>query len=179
MVSETTKKSLANLITLCRIIQSFFLIFLSQRSVCFFIAYLICGASDAADGIVARKTNTTSTFGAKLDTIADLLFTAVVFAKLLPIIRLPTWLLIWSGFIAAVKFANAVLWFVKEKSIVSVHSVMNKITGALLFVFPLTFNIAEPKYGAVVVCAVATLASIHETHYITCWKEVNPRAENN
>ena len=165
------KKSIANLITLCRIISSVFMILLRWHSVWFFIAYLICGASDAADGIVARKTNTTGPFGAKLDTIADLLFTAAVFCKAVPIILLPTWLWIWSGLIAAVKAANMVLGFIKEKSIVSVHSVMNKITGVLLFVFPLTFNISEPKYGAVVVCTAATLAAVHEAYYIAHAKE--------
>ena len=37
------------------------------------------------DGAVARKTGTDSEFGAKLDTIADIVFTAVCMIKILPL----------------------------------------------------------------------------------------------
>jgi CDP-diacylglycerol--glycerol-3-phosphate 3-phosphatidyltransferase len=37
----------------------------------FLTLYALCGLTDVADGIVARKTNTQSKTGARLDTIAD------------------------------------------------------------------------------------------------------------
>ena len=48
----------------------------------------------------------------------------------------------------------------------AVHTVMNKITGALLFILPLTLSFVDLKYSVVVVCVVATFAAIQEGHYI-------------
>ena len=46
------------------------------------------------DGTVARKTNTVSKSGEMLDTIADLIFVAVCFIKLIPVLDIPLWLYI-------------------------------------------------------------------------------------
>ena len=47
-----------------------------------------------------------------------------------------------------------------QNRFVSVHSVMNKITGGLLFAFPLTVRIIDLRYSAAIVCAIATFAAI-------------------
>ena len=47
-----------------------------------------------------------------------------------------------------------------------VHSVMNKITGGLLFVLPLTVRVIDLRYSAAIVCAVATFAAMQEGHLI-------------
>ena len=44
----------------------------------------------------------------------------------------------------------------------NINSVMNKVTGGMLFLFPLTLTVINLKYSAVVVCAVATTAAIQE-----------------
>ncbi len=54
---------------------------------------------------------------------------------------------------------------------VAVHSVMNKVTGALLFLLPLTIPAAGLKYSAIVVCAVATFAAMQEGHLIRTARE--------
>ena len=54
---------------------------------------------------------------------------------------------------------------------VAVHSFMNKATGALLFLLPLTIPAAPLKYSAIVVCAVATFAAIQEGHFIRTGRE--------
>lgn len=43
---------------------------------------------------------------------------------------------------------------------------MNKVTGVLLFVLPLTFSIVPLKYSSLPVCAVATFAAVQEGHFI-------------
>ncbi len=48
----------------------------------------------------------------------------------------------------------------------SVHSIMNKVTGGLLFVFPLTLSFIDLRYSAAVVCVAATAAAIHEGYLI-------------
>lgn len=157
---------MANLITSIRILCSIALLFCPTFSVAFYALYLTAGLSDMADGWVARKTNTVSEFGAKLDTIADIVFVVVCLFKLLPIVNIPTWLYAWIGIIAFIKVVNIVSGFVVQKRFVAVHSVMNKVTGALLFAIPLTLSFIDIKYSATAVCIVATFAAIQEGHFI-------------
>ena len=53
-----------------------------------YILYIFCGLTDMVDGKIARKTGTTSTFGARLDTVADLVFLLVCGIRILPRINL-------------------------------------------------------------------------------------------
>ena len=156
------KKHLANIITGLRIIGSVVLLFFDVPSLPFYITYLLCGFSDMIDGTVARKTNAVSSFGSKLDTVADIVFMAACAVKVLPMIHLPVWLWIWIAVIAIIKFANIVLGFVLRKKFVVYHSVLNKITGSLLFLLPFTLQFIEPTYSFVVVCSVATIVAIEE-----------------
>jgi CDP-diacylglycerol--glycerol-3-phosphate 3-phosphatidyltransferase len=126
----------------------------------------MAGLSDMLDGFVARKTNTASRFGAKLDTIADYMFVAICLIKLLPVLSIPAWLYVWIGIIAFIKAVNIVSGFAVQKTFISVHSAMNKATGVLLFLLPLTIPILPLKYSAIVVCAIATFAAIQEGHLI-------------
>jgi len=48
---------------------------------------------------------------------------------------------------------------------------MNKATGALLFLMPLTIPTVGLKCSAVVVCAAATFAAIQEGHFIRTERE--------
>ena len=82
-------KHLANILTGCRILGSILLLFFPAFSVAFYIIYLFCGFSDMIDGIIARKTNSTSKYGSQLDTVADLFFVVVSLFKLLPAIHIP------------------------------------------------------------------------------------------
>ena len=76
------------------------------------------------------------------------------------------WAYIWVGVIALIKVINVISGFVMQKKFVAVHSVMNKITGVLLFTLPLTLRFIEPKYSLIVVCTAATLAAVQEGHFI-------------
>ena len=159
------KKHLANITTGLRIIGSIALLFFDVPSFPFYITYLFCGFSDMIDGAIARKTNAVSSFGSKLDTVSDFVFMAVCAVKLLPIIYLPIWVWIWIAVIAIIKFANVVMGFVLRKKLVVYHSVLNKITGSLLFLLPFTLQFIEPTYSFVVVCSVATIAAIGEGYF--------------
>ena len=114
------------------------------------------------DGAVARKTGTASEFGSRLDTIADIVFAAVCLIKLLPVLNVPFWLYIWIAIIAFIKLANISAGYISRKELVAVHSVINKTAGCLLFLFPLTLTFVDLRYGAAVICAVATIAAVHE-----------------
>ena len=157
---------MANTISFFRIVVSIVLLFCPVFSPGFYAFYIAAGLSDMLDGFVARKTNSVSKLGARLDTIADFVFVVVCLIKLLPVLRIPAWLYAWIGIIALIKAVNIVSGFAVQKRFVAVHSVMNKATGALLFLLPLTIPAVPLKYSAIVVCAVATFAAIQEGHFI-------------
>ncbi len=157
---------MANIITGIRIILSGALLFCPTMSPVFYVFYISAGFSDMIDGTVARKTGTVSEFGSRLDTAADIVFLAVCLIILLPILNIPIWLCLWIAGIAAVKLSSIAVGHVKIKKFVAVHSVMNKLTGAVLFIFPLTLRFADVKYSAAAVCAVATAAAIQEGYTV-------------
>ena len=125
-----------------------------------------------ADGTIARKTNSVSEFGARLDTVADGVFTAVCFVKILPLVQFPAWLWTWIVAIAIIKIGNVVWGLISNKRLVSLHTIFNKITGFLLFLLPLSFGFIEPIYSSAVVCFIATLSAINELYYTRIGREV-------
>ena len=164
-------KHIANTLTGFRIFGSILLLFFPVFSLEFYITYILCGFSDMIDGTIARKTNSASKFGSQLDTVADLIFTAVSLFKLLQAIYIPQWLWIWGGMIAVVKISNTIWVYIYKKQFISLHTIMNKVTGLLLFLLPLTISFAKLQYTAIVVCSVATFSAIQEGFYIITDKE--------
>ena len=166
------KKHIANIITCCRILGSVLLLFYPAFSVEFYIVYIICGLTDMVDGTIARKTNSTSNFGAKLDTIADFVFVFVCSIKILPTLQIPLWLLVWIFIVTLIKIFYIALVFIHKKKLLSIHSILNKITGFALFLLPLSLSFVEIKYSSVVVCLIATFSAIQEGYYIGTGSEI-------
>ena len=159
------KKHIANIITGSRIVFSLPLLFLPLSSAWFYVFYLLCGVSDMVDGTVARRTNSASEFGARLDTVSDFVFMTVALIKFVPHLHIRVWLWIWIGVIAVMKLGNAVWEFVRTKKLISPHTVLNKVTGLLLFLLPMTIIFVDITYTLTIVCTVATIAAIHEVYY--------------
>lgn len=157
---------MANIITGIRMVLSVALLFCPVFSPAFFALYITAGITDVLDGAVARKTGTVSELGSRLDTIADIVFTAVCLIKLLPVMHVPVWLCIWIAVIAMIKAANIAAGIIRRKEFISVHYIINKAAGCLLFVFPLTLEFMDLRYSAAVVCMIATIAAVHEGYLI-------------
>ena len=158
------KKHIANIVTGSRIAFSLPLLFIPLTSAWFYALYLLCGFSDMVDGTVARMTNSVSEFGARLDTISDFVFMFVALIKFMPYLNIPTWLWMWIGVIAMVKLGNVIWGFICAKKLISPHTVLNKVTGLLLFLLPLTISFIDLTYTLPIVCTVATVAAIHEVY---------------
>ena len=157
---------MANIITGCRILCSILLLFVPAFSSTFYILYLVAGFTDMVDGPIARKTNTANEFGSRLDTIADIVFVAACMIKLLPVLIIPTWLCIWIGVIAIIKVFNIISGYIVQKKLVAKHTIMNKVTGAVLFILPLTLSVVDLKYSGGFICTIAILAAIQEGYLI-------------
>ena len=157
---------MANCITGIRIACSIALLFCPPFSPAFFTLYIIAGVSDMIDGPIARKTGTVSEFGSRLDTLADFILVVVCMMKLLPVLHVPAWLIIWIIVIAVIRAINLLSGFIRRKEIVVLHTAMNKMTGILLFALPLTLSFIDLKWSGAVVCAAATFAAVQEGHMI-------------
>ena len=156
---------MTNVLTGMRIVCSILLLFCPALSSSFFIFYITAGITDMVDGTIARKTNTVSEFGSKFDTVVDFIFVMVSFIKLFPVLDIDVWVYVWVALIAAIKISNIVFYFIRLHKLVAVHSVLNKLVGALLFVMPLTLTFVDSHYSAAVVCCFATVAAVREGCY--------------
>ena len=166
------KKHLANIITGCRIVCGVWMLFVPVFSRQFYLLYLFCGFSDMIDGIAARKTKSVTPFGSGLDSVADFVFAVAAFTKLLPALNIPIWL--WSCIfvIVFVKIINLILGFLRNRRLTFEHTAMNKLTGFLLFLLPLTVSFIDLKYSANVVWVMAACSAIQEGYYIKTGREV-------
>ena len=124
------------------------------------------------DGTIARKTGAVSKFGARLDTVADFVFMFVCWVKILPLIQIPIWLWVWIIIVALIKIFNITRVFIRKKKLISIHSVLNKITGFALFLLPLSLAFVETTYSVVTICVLASIAAIQEVYFIAKGQEV-------
>ncbi|MBR5468796.1 MAG: CDP-alcohol phosphatidyltransferase family protein, partial [Firmicutes bacterium] len=99
-------KQTANIITSVRILCSICLLFCTTFSVGFYAFYLLGGISDMTDGFVARKTNSVSSFGSKLDSVADFVFIISVCIKLFPAVDISKGIWVFMLIILALKIFN-------------------------------------------------------------------------
>ena len=160
------KVNLANFITSLRIFFSFVLLFLTPLSPAFLFIYILAGLTDMTDGTVARMTDSVTEEGSKLDTLADIVFTSVSLIKLLPVLYFPVWAYRWTAGIALIKAVSLVSGYIMHRKFAAVHSIPNKIAGAMLFALPLTLTFIDLRYSTAAVCSMATFAALHEGHFI-------------
>ena len=118
------------------------------------------------DGTIARKRGTESMFGRNFDTIADIVFVASSAYKLFPEFKIPRVIWLWISIIALIKTINIILGFLKKKKFTAIHSLTNKITGAVLFLLPLTLTVLDIRYSSIPVCMIASFAAIKEGFFI-------------
>lgn len=161
-VKTLMKKHIANMLTLCRVFGSIILLFLPVFSAKFYTVYILCGFSDMIDGTIARKTGSVGTFGARLDSVADIMFTAAASIRFLHVVHIPGWMWIWTAVIAGVRTISGII----GKKLTLPHTIPNKLTGSMLFLMPLTIGFIDIRYSGAAVCCAATYAALHETYSI-------------
>lgn len=82
--------------------------------------------------------------------------------RILPKTELPLWLWCWVGAIALLRGTDLLLGLARYRRLVMLHTLPDKATGVLLFLWPLAFIHNVTQWGAVTVCAVASVAALHE-----------------
>lgn len=128
-------RQIPNALSALRILLSPLLVPAFSRPPLFVALYALCGASDAADGCLARRHGWVSPLGQKLDSAADLVFFATLawivlhewglgtFAAALPLLVAVLLVRLASLIVAAIKF----------RSLVILHSLANKASGLAVY----------------------------------------------
>jgi CDP-diacylglycerol---glycerol-3-phosphate 3-phosphatidyltransferase len=155
-------KVIANWLSFSRIIFSLILILIKPLSITFYVIYIACGFSDMIDGFIARKTGTTSRLGEKLDSLADMIMVGVLFVVLYPIVNLTNEIIIWIISIATIRFASMFVALKKYKAFTGIHTYGNKITGMVLFIFPILLPYLHTDVLMYIICFVASISSLEE-----------------
>ena len=155
-------KYIANYISFIRIILSIVLLFFDFYSISFLVIYISCGLTDVLDGYIARKMKIESNFGARLDSIADIIMFGVLLFFLIPKIIIFKLIIIWILAIALIRFISLIMNYGKYHSFAMIHTYGNKITGLLLFSTPILIHFIPLFVICVLVCVVGSLSSIEE-----------------
>lgn len=149
------------------------MIFTTPFSVKFWICYLCGGLSDVLDGFVARKLKQQSIVGAKLDSIADLVFAIAIFIVIIKNINLST--LTWQFIILIIllRGASYIIGFYKYHTFTALHTYANKATGIIIFMFPLLYILFDISITEFILCVIAIISSLEELVIIIKSKELN------
>lgn len=153
-----------NCITFVRIIGTLSLMGLEPFGTVFYVMYTLCGITDVLDGWIARATKKTTEFGAKLDSVADLLFYTVSILKIFPFL--------WKTLPKKIWFLLAVIIFVricsygtaamKYHRFASQHTYLNKMSGFAVFLLPYMIVGAAAVVYSYMVCGIALVAAVEE-----------------
>ncbi len=161
---DAIKRNIPNAITVLRIIGTLCLLFVPVLSPEFFIIYTFAGITDVLDGVIARKCGTVSRIGAVLDSIADLLYYAVMLIVMFPtlwrILPKVIWLFVLG--VILVRLSSYITVAVRYHTFGSLHTYLNKASGFFVFSIPFFIATAAGEAFCFSVCAVTGLASLEE-----------------
>ena len=166
----------ADTVTALRMVTALFLLFLPLGSVRLLAVCTIAGLTDVLDGWLARKTGTASPFGARLDSIADLLFYGILILRLFPVL--------WKSFPVTIWYAVAAILLVrlsayatayyKYHRFAALHTWLNKLTGVAVFRLPYALATLLGVWYGWAVCLLALAASAEELMIHLCRTEYCP-----
>lgn len=154
---------LPNILSISRIIFVILLLFTYKNSWIFVVLYVLTGLTDIFDGVIARKTNSQSRFGARLDSFADVMMYGVLCVLFF----------YWAGdllvpfalfivLIASVRMISLLIAAYKYHAFVSVHTWGNKLAGLLIFMAPVVYSAFKSLNFLWIVGLVALLSAIEE-----------------
>lgn len=156
---------MANIITILRILGTLLLSVTIPLSGEFYVLYTLTGVTDVLDGYIARKTNTCSELGSKLDSAADLMFYGIILYRLLPVLAGMLPVGIWYVVLAIIvlRVFTYVFTAIKYKVFMSNHTYLNKMTGFCVFLVPYLIKIPEVLVGfCSLTCVICAAASIYD-----------------
>lgn len=162
-----------NAITAQRIVLSLAMILVAPFSFSYWLFYVLGGLSDGLDGYLARRFHMCSEFGAKFDSAADLIFGIAIAITLVKMQVIPNWLWLSVGLIACLRCLNYLLSFCKFRSLTALHTVANKTTGVLIFLYPIFHTFFGITLTGILLSLVALYAALEEVAILLLSKTRN------
>lgn len=163
-----------NIISLLRIPLSLSLLLFVYESLVFLALYSLCGISDILDGYIARKMSLQSTWGAKLDSIADFTMYAVV------IVVLCLWdfstVIDFMSFlvpVALLRGVNIGIMYYKFHQFATIHTIGNKIVGLLVYSIPFIYIFMGSFSFLWFILPLLIIVPLEETCMILQMKKLN------
>lgn len=115
------------------------------------------------DGYIARKTGETSRLGERLDSMADMVMTGVLFVVLYPLVKPEAEIIIWIISIGFIRLISMGIALKKYKAFAILHTYGNKFTGIVLFLFPMTLSyVSITVWMMYLICFLASVSAIEE-----------------
>lgn len=170
--------NIPNVITASRMLLSISLLFVKPHSIPFFTIYFICGTTDILDGYIARSKKIATNLGATIDSLADLIFICIVLLIYLPILNMPIWSLVCIAVISIIRLSSLLVGFIKYKTLAFLHIYANKLTGILLFCFPILYLIFGIAITCFLLSIIAFLSAIEELAINIKSKKLNRNIKN-
>ena len=162
--TSTIVQRMPNALSIVRIPLSLSILLVKPFSALFFILYILCGATDALDGFIARRFNAMSALGARLDSVADFVFFGAALYVFLTAMALPAFLIMWAILIVAVRFMGLGRAFSKYKEWAALHTYAYKLAGFTFFLFPFLAAFLGVVTAGIMLCGIATLATAEEIY---------------
>lgn len=146
----------------------------NKISIILLILFIIISLTDIFDGKIARKNNLTSSFGSKLDVIADITFVLLSYIVLVYVNKIPSWFLIltiivFSEFI----LTSSILANNKDKSLI--FDKIGKYFGVICMTIPgmvLFSNIINCNYIVNIIIIITSIMGIISfiSRLVKCYK---------
>ena len=166
-------KKIVMSLTLGRVVGAISLLFMTPLSFPFYAVYILCIATDIADGFLARKAKVTSDFGAFMDSAADLILIAVMLFILIPLLPFEWWMLLLVGIVVFTRLLALGIGFIKYRTLSLLHTYANKGSGLMLAAFPILFGTLGIGTALIIVFAGAFLAAVEELVITITSKKLN------
>ena len=173
-------KTIPNMLSISRLllipalaIPSFLMADESQARHVFLVMFIIIGVTDKLDGTIARYLNQTSHLGAKLDTMADMVFYPLItiwLYRFAPEVVDGWWTLVFL--LAGLFFAKMILGKIKFGEIPVFHTIGGKTFAASLFFFMIVAILSPDSAAKIfpVLCVIGYVNQLEEM-YIFMTKE--------
>ncbi len=152
-----------NTLSISRFFFSLFLLFFFRDEYIFITLYFLIGITDALDGFIARKYKIESSLGAKLDSVGDLSFFAIVTLYLISEHKdILSSYIVFILIVFLLRIANIIIGFIKYKRLTMLHTIANKITGLLIYLLPIIL-ILERRELLLIIFAVSLFSPVEES----------------
>ena len=169
-------KTIPNMLSISRLIlipamliPSYFIQDEQQARFVFLIMFIVIGVTDKLDGTLARYLNQTTALGAKLDTVADMVFYPLI---ALWLYRFESgvvgewWNLIY--FLLALYFVKMIVGRMKFGYIPAFHTIGAKTFSASLYFF-MILAILSPEFAKTIfplLCVIGYINQLEETYIL-------------